>query len=224
MYYHKTACRVRLKPCDYEFIHATFIRAGESEETLETLFSDQASRDLLLDDARLFQEIIDCPKLLLFSPSLYFYVLVRHVFLDVGLEGRALADYVAAVLEHFLSEEDNPKNLYWVDFCESIERGNPTDCFYKTLDWANAALLMTGVFPDFIAQREQRRGAPSLDFYESAAASCYRMAGGHSMALELNLNEVLAMLSEAFPLARKGLNAMRDRLIFIRQPWPLDLE
>jgi hypothetical protein len=211
---------------DRDFVLAVFQSHGEQASALERLLEDAQGWDALLEDERLFQAVIDSPSVALFSPALYFYVLVRRVLNNAGLESRELADYIAIVLIHCLESHELHETawprLYWIDLLESLEHVTGRDRFYKILDWANLALFITGVFPDYIEKRVARCGAPSLPFYESVGASCYRMVQGHALADEFNLKSVFSALGDAFSVARQALNVLRDRMIFIKYPMGLD--
>ena len=199
-----------------------FLESGESLAVLEQMAEDSEGYDSLLEDERLFQAIVDSPAVLPFSSALYFYVLVRRALSSAGLNSRDLADYVAVVLMNYLdSDEVTQKNwphLYWSDFLEGLEGLEGRERFYKTLEWANTALFITGVFPDYVQRRVNRSGAPSLGFYDSVGASCFRMVGGHMLADEFNLQGVFSALGERFSLAREALNLFRERMIFIKYP------
>lgn len=225
MDYLTTSCRSLLKATDRDFIFSVFLECGESQAVLERLAED--SYDSLLDDERLFQAITDSPAVVPFSSALYFYVLARRALSSAGLESRNLADYVAIVLMNYLElhefAQEGWPHLYWTDFLEDLEGLKGRERFYKILDWANFALFITGVFPDYVEKRVNRSGAPPLSFYESVGASCFRMAEGHALADEFNLRGVFPELGGGFPLARQALNVLRDRMIFIRYPIELDV-
>jgi len=227
MDYLTTSCRSLLKASDRDFVFSVFLESGESPEVLEQLAEDSQAYDSLLEDERLFQAIVDSPVVVPFSSALYFYVLARRALSRFGLDSRDLADYVAVVLMNYLepheSVQDGWPHLYWVDFLESLEGLEGGERFYKTLDWANSALFITGVFPDYVEKRVNRSGAPSLSFYESVGASCFRMVEGHALAGEFNLREVFSALGEGFSRARQALNVLRDRMIFIRYPIEIDV-
>jgi len=78
----------------------------------------------------------------------------------------------------------------------------------------NFALWLSGVFPDFVQDRVERRGAPPISYYEDMGASGYRMASESPEAQALGLRPVLASISRQFTGVRSALNRVSDRYLW----------
>src|SRR5580700_2716055 len=98
-------CRVQFTASDVDFILGVLGRRPGEAASLVSLLADPDTRDQILDDDLLFRALLEHGGCLRVSPHLYFYVLVRHVLKETGLEDRAVADYVAELLTEFSREE-----------------------------------------------------------------------------------------------------------------------
>jgi hypothetical protein len=76
------------------------------------------------------------------------------------------------------------------------------------------ALWISGLFPDHIAAREHRRGAPGLDYFEQLGSTGFRMASRFTDAEQIGLAELYRNCAEFFPALRIALNRVADRHIF----------
>ena len=215
-------CRSKLSEADIAFIISVF-QAGQAEsEALMKLLADGDTRDLLLDEKTLFHALLESPAYLRISLNLYFYVLVRNVLKAAGIDDRALADYIAAVLAHFARftpragrNKAREPHFYVVDILEEIERANPHHRFYLITTLGNQALVLTSVFPDHIEYRARYRAAPGLGYYESVGSAQFHAASRHALAQEFQLESVYSALSDSFRIVRSALNDMRSRLLFL---------
>src|SRR5688572_19588249 len=97
----KANCRDRFTADDFQFIVRTLARSERDSNTLVDLLTDAEARDALLDDPRLFATVLEHHGPLSISPQLYFYLLIRHVLKETGLNDRAVSDYVASMMERF---------------------------------------------------------------------------------------------------------------------------
>jgi hypothetical protein len=215
-------CRVQFTAQDVEFILDVLRPKGRTDaEHLVALLGDEESRDLILDDEAIFRAVLERPHCLRVSTHFYFYILVRQVFRRSGLEDRSLADYVAEVLAQFSQIENTQYRLrgqpepleYCVDMVAALQKVDATTAFYIRTHLANQSLFLTGVFPERIRHRADRRGAPDLNYYEELGRSSYRLACHHRLAREYNLAGIFDTLSEAFPTTRRALNELGERLL-----------
>ena len=94
-------CRFQFTAEDVDFIVRTLGAKTGDADYLTKLLADQDTRDLILDDERLFHALLEHRGCLRVSTHFYFYVLVRQVMRRSGIEDRAVADYVAEVLSEF---------------------------------------------------------------------------------------------------------------------------
>src|SRR5919205_193497 len=94
-------CRARFTAADFQFIIRALARSPNDGVSLVDLLSDSETRDLVLDNPRLVDAILNNAGHLSISSAFYFYVLARHVFQRAGIHDRKLCDYVASLLEAF---------------------------------------------------------------------------------------------------------------------------
>jgi hypothetical protein len=177
----------------------------------------------LLDRPEVFKAVLERHECLKVSPQFYFYVLVRHVLVDSGLKDRELADYVAGMLTEFSQASrlnrveggGEEKYNYVFELLQALQSASGPRVFFIRAHVGNASLFLSGIFPEHIAHRAQRCGAPDLDYFENVGGSSYRTASSHQMARELHLENVLGCLGDQFPHVRHALNQLSDRLISI---------
>lgn len=220
-----TSCKRRLEPRDFEFIAKT-LSNGASQETecLMQLAADPESLDCLLNHPKLLQAIIGLESPVNITPQLYFYVLVRHVLRESGLNHAGVCDYVSATLADFASGEGplRPKRgeplseaPYHIDFIEELNVANTYDKFYLHVRCANQFMVLTGLFPRFLEHREERRGAPGVRYYEGVARDSFRSARNHPLANEFALAEVYDLLCNEFTRTRMALNRMAREFLWL---------
>ena len=94
-------CRERFTADDFDFVVRTLSKSERDGVNLVNLLTDAEARDAILDDPRLVQSVLADGAPLCISPQLYFYVLIRHVLKETGMNDRAVSDYLASLLERF---------------------------------------------------------------------------------------------------------------------------
>jgi hypothetical protein len=70
------------------------------------------------------------------------------------------------------------------------------------------------VFPDYIAHRVQRRGAPPMSYYDEMGAAGFRMAAGSDLALRHGVGDLFLRAADRFRDVRSALNSLSDTLFF----------
>jgi len=224
----KPNCRVQFTAEDIAFIVETLGSRAGTTDCLTQLLAEEQSRDLILDDDALLHAILTHRSCLRISTAFYFYILVRHTFRRSGLADRPMADYVAAVLAEFsqsqrtrcsINGQDQPLD-YFVDMLAALESVDDTTRFYIRAHIGNQSLFLSGVFPDRLRFRTERRGAPGLSFYEEIGRSNFRAASDHRLARRYELDGIFNTLAERFQETRRALNDLRDRLLSIGDPEP----
>ena len=188
--------------------------------------SDERDRDLV----RLgVDAILDRPELRRYllagvppgpSPSLFFYVLVRHALLAEGLDDRQLADYCAALLREFgirrranqVGEVDDHEHHYLVDILSDLEHSTGDRHFRVLVHLGNYSLWLTGIFPDRIEARRHRRGGPGVGYYETLGQRGFAEASEHRLAEWTGLDDVLHTTADHFSEVRKALNRVRSEI------------
>jgi len=200
-------CREGLNSSDKEFVAGALTHTNADTEACLRLLEDPEERDRLLDGEALFATILRSPGAIGISTRLYFYVLVRRVFRNAGVEDRELADYIATLLAAFSEAHrafgENTKQreafFYAVDVLAAAEEAPPGQRFILLVRMADRALFLTGLFPSHLALRERQRAAPGLRYYEGIGQSNYRMAGEHYIAQEYCLSWASASGMSAAP-------------------------
>lgn len=219
-------CRDGLTNADRAFLKSVLVLDGEADEAIDTLLADPAMRDTLLDMPAVFQAVLEQPLPISISPRLYCFILVRHRFVDCGLDDRELADYVASVMADsmansrlFATGEGSVRQapFYAVDVMAHIATAGFCERFYLTVTLAEKSLVATGLFRPHLDYRATHRGAPNLKYYEQIGQSHYRVAGDHHLAQEYCLTDCYHTLGERFSEARRALNYVAETLTFMGQ-------
>ena len=140
------------------------------------------------------------------------------------MKERPLADYVASVLAEFSQIERTRCNVkgqpidYFFEMLAALQTADDTTGFYIRAHIGNQSLFMSGVFPDRIRFRSERRGSPSLTYYEGLGSTNYRVASDHRLARKYDLDGIFNTLSERFHDTRVALNDLRERLVSLGDP------
>jgi len=222
-------CRERFTAADFEFVVQTLSRTERDSVNLVDLLTDAEARDSILDNPRLVDSLLTEGAPLNISPQLYFYVLLRHVLKETGLNDRSVSDYLASLLETFSqtarmkSPADGQTNpiQYVSDMLIALRHATPTQTFLIRAHVGNYSLFITGIFHETVQSRSQR-GAPDVNFYEDVGRSNFRVAAGHQVARSCALTEVFERLADGFHEARLALNRLSDSLLHIDgSPTPL---
>jgi hypothetical protein len=190
-------------------------RLREEERLRETGF------DQILDDPRTYNAFFSNRDFSTAPARLIFYLLARHALLEDGLDDRQVADYLAALLLTFggMGGDREVEALlaefrYLADILDEGDRSDGHRAFQLRAYLGEFALWLTGVFPDHITARVQRRGAPGLQYYESVGATGFRMAARFEDAERHGLDRVYQVCATTFPQLRVALNRIADRHLF----------
>ena len=198
-------------------------RGSESAREREEQRLSEDGFDAVLDDPRTLNALLANQGGLSTAPqSLVFYVLVRHALLEHGIADRTLADYVSALIANYgqgkrawrVDENDPAEYSYLVDLVSAAQSATGQHAFMLHAHLGEFALWLSGIFPDHITARVQRRGAPPIQYYESLGASGYRSAAHNTNARQHGMNEVYTVCADAFPELRVALNSISDRHFF----------
>ena len=214
-------CRVQFTAEDIDFILGVLRPKIDTAECLIKLLADEESRDLILDDDSLFRAVLEHRSCLRISAHFYFYILVRQVFRRSGITERPVADYVAEVLTEFSHIESTRRVVngearplhYFVDMLAALQTADDTTSFYIRAHIGNHSLFLSGIFPDHIRFRAERRGFPDLKYYEDLGRANYRVASDHRLAHKYDLAGIFDTLAERFQATRMALNDLGERLI-----------
>lgn len=216
-------CRVQFTADDIEFILGVLRPGVDNAECLTRLLADEETRDLVLDDEKLFHAVLEQRHCLRISTHFYFYILVRQVFRRSGIEERAVADYVAEVMAEFSRAENlrcrvqgQPKD-YFVDMLAALQTADDLTSFYIRAHIGNYSLFLSGIFPDHVRFRAERRGAPGLNYYEGLGQANYRAASDHRLARKYALDGIFNILADRFQTTRLALNDLGERLLNLHE-------
>jgi hypothetical protein len=207
--------RQRLTPDDYQLVAVLLARGASRRRT-------EDGPDDLLDD-------VDLPGLLLRAPGyatpsapLFIYVTVRHALRRAGLDDRRLADYVGALVFEFglrdrawrAAPHDDDEFHYLADIVSAAEKSDGRRGLLLLAHLGNFSLWLTGLFPDRVAERRQRRGGPGFSYYETLGARGFRLASDDDLAAQLELDDVYALAARQFGAIRVALNRLSDEAFF----------
>jgi hypothetical protein len=213
-------CRAQFTAADVAYIAAALGRNETDQQFLAELLADETSRDALLDDARLFQRLLEDRGCLRVSAQLYFYVMVRHVLVKSGVTNRDVADYVAELLAEFsqaqrlqcqVAGQVEPME-YFFEMLAALQRADDRTNFLIRAHIGNYSLFLAGVFHDRIRWRAQKRGFPDVSYYEELGRMSFRVASDHRLARQAELSGVYSSLSETFHETRLALNDLSERV------------
>lgn len=216
-----SSSRDRFTGADFSFL-SEILSSGNGNRHLWTLWEDPEAMREMLDLKEVFRGVIDSPNAVSVSPNFYFYVLVRHSFLEAGIEDVGIADFVSGVLaERVGADPDDvlkgvPSGLtHAADFVSILESAHGRLRFHLQVAAGNQFLVLTGLFPGFLQRRCDRRGAPGVEFYENFARQAYREAADNPNVPRHAPRKLLGELSEVLPEARLTLNRVAEELVFL---------
>jgi hypothetical protein len=209
--------RSRLTTSDLQLLLQQATGVAASQEDIDIWLQD-VPLDAVLDQPGL-PDRLEAAPVPGPSPSLFFYVLVRHALLGRGLDDRDVADYCAAVIREFgvrdrawrIAPVDDHRHQYLVDILADLSSATGERQFRVMVHLGNHALWLAGLFPRRIAAQRARRGGPDLDYYDSLGHKGFAEASGHWLARRVGLAGVLRTTAAHFATVREALNDVSDR-------------
>ncbi len=219
-------CRVQFTAEDVGFVIESLGKKEGDRQSLDRLMSDPDSLDAILDNEQILRVLLENPGFVRVSAHFYFYALVRRVLRQEGIDDRAVADYLAELLVEFSQTERNrcqlpghPGSLdYFYEMLAALRDADERTNFYLRSHIGNRSLFMSGLFPEHIARRAGRRGAPGLSYYQELGRVNFRVAGDHRLARKYELSRVFHTLAECFEAARRALHDLAERLVSLGDP------
>jgi hypothetical protein len=214
-------CRIQFTAADVDFIVATLGKKTGNSDAVLRLLGDEDTRNLILDDETLFHAVLEHRGCLTISSHFYFYILVRNVLRQSGINDHIVADYVAEVLAEYSFLERSQCRApgqthalnYFFEMMLALRDANDRNGFELRAHIGNFALFITGVFPDRIRVRAEKRGFPDLQYFERIGRTNYRVASDHRLAQRYELAGVFETLAERFSETRAALNDLSERLL-----------
>ena len=207
---------------DAAFVVWLLTRGNERDRLREEDRMREEGFDALLDDPRTFNVLMAGKEFSSATPGLVFYLLVRHALLESGVQDRILADYLSTLLVAFggsrrafrIDGGDDAEFHYLADILAAAEAADEHRAFMLRAHLGEYALWLSGLFPDHISARVQRRGAPDISYYEQLGATGYRQAADFRLARQHGLDRVYRDCAETFRTLRVALNRVADRHMF----------
>src|SRR3954454_8474353 len=215
-------CRERFTAADFDFVVKSLARSERESVTLVDLLTDASARDAILDHPLLFETILEIGGPLHISPQFYFYILIRHVLKETGLNDCATSDYVASLLERFSQQGQmrSPADgstgpiQYVSDMLVALRNATPHQTFLIRAHTGNYALFITGIFHERVQSRSQR-GAPDVSFYEDMGRASFKAVAQHQVARSCDLSKIFEALASGFHGVRLALNRLADSLLHL---------
>ncbi|MDB6059423.1 MAG: hypothetical protein JWO95_3267, partial [Verrucomicrobiales bacterium] len=138
----------------------------------------------------------------------------------------SVADYVAEVMSEFSHEQNTHCDVpgskkpldYLFEMLAALQTADDRTTFCIQAHIGNQTLFMSGVFPERIRARNERRGFPNMRYYEDMGRANYRAASGHRLAQKYDLASIFEQLSKRFESTRMALNDLSDRIFSISDP------
>lgn len=213
-------CRIQFTADDLDFIANTLTQSKNQRISVLQLLSDPETRDSILDDDQLFHALLEHRGCLRVSNRLYFFVIVRHVLKDAGIDDRDVADYTAEMLSEYSDLEQTRCRVpggvpmdYFFEMLAALQTADERTSFFIRAHIGNHSLFLSGVFPQRIRYRAERKGSPGISYYEELGRSNFRIASDHRLASRYELAPIYSILSERFQETRQALNDMSERLV-----------
>jgi hypothetical protein len=214
--------RSRLTAADLQLVVLLLSRGSAHRRVAVERRLQAEGPDALLDASELLERLLAVRTMLVPSEALFFYVLVRHTLRQAGIDDREMADYLAAMLLDFgrrdrawrVDWHDDQRHHYLTDIVMDLEASEGERRFRVMVHLGNYALWLAGLFPDYIAARQLRKGGPDVTYYDALGRRGFGLASDHALADRYGLDGVLRTASERFPSLRGALNGMSDRVLF----------
>ena len=203
-----------------EAVQLAELLGRDDPETLKSARArlDEEGMDTLLDDPRVLNAVLTEPNVPV-RPDVIFYVLVRQALLEGGIQSRAVADYATSLIIGFgregranrISEGAVEEFRYLADLVINLESAGKRRTLLLSAHLGNYSLWMAGLFPQHVAHRTQRRGAPPISYFDEMGATGFRIASGLEGATALGLDQIFADVADHFQGVRVALNRISDR-------------
>ena len=215
------ASRDRFTGADFNFL-TEVLAGGRKRVCMAKLWDDPDALREMLDLKEVLRGMLDSPSALSVSPDFYFYVLVRHAFMQADIRCPDIADYVARVLAKRIGvHADDPLQdiargyTHASDFLAIISTAQGKMKFHLQVAAGNQFMVLTGLFPTFISKRNECCGAPDLEFYESFARRAFQGAADSPHARGNGPRQLMGALAEVMPEARRSLNRVAEEFVFL---------
>lgn len=215
------SCRKRFTRADFDFVASALAPDG-TRCHIESLWNDPEGIREMLDLKEVFRCLLESPATLMVSPGFYFYVLVRHAFLDADLRDVDLADYVSGIMARRVgAENSDPLQdvtrgfTHAAQFLSFISSSKGRMRFHLQVAAGNQFLILTGLYPEFIRRRHANGETPDIEFYESFARQAFLSAANHRVIPSGRPRQFYGELADSLPAARRSLNRIAEEFLFL---------
>lgn len=206
---------------DLDFL-ASVLVPGEQRQHVEKLWTDPDALREMLDLNEVFRSLLDSPATLQVSARFYFYVLVRHAFLQSELPDPDLADYVAKVMTKsvYRSNHDSLNDVaggftHASDYIAVISSAKGRMRFLLQVTAGNQFMMLAGLYPDFLKARCEKSGAQDPEYYQNFAQHAFRAASTNLQAPSKSSRIILSNLADSLPIAIRSLNRVAEEFLFL---------
>ena len=216
--------RSRLRAADFRLAALALGRGDPAQRARYERLLVEEGPDALLDDPQLLPALLAVRSLVVPSAPLFTYAAVRHTLLAGGVDDRALADYLAALLLEFgdhgrhrrVRRTDDESYDYLVDIVADLaeQDGAGERGFLLQTHLGNYSLWLAGLFPDYVAARRTRVGGPDLPYYDALGRHGYDLASRHRLARDCGMAAIFRAAADLFPALRAAFNRLSDRVFF----------
>jgi hypothetical protein len=215
--------RERLTPADMDLVVRLLADGDAGSERRQRERLAEHGPDALLSEPLLFDRLCRAPGVAAPAAGLFLYVAVRNALGRVGIDDAELSDYLSALLLEFgmrdralrITPADDQVYRYVSDIVADLDAvEDARRAFLLRAHLGNFSLWLSGVFPDHITARRERRGCPDFRYYEEMGARGFRLASDHHLAREWALAPIYDRAAESFERLRVGLNRLSDYVFF----------
>jgi hypothetical protein len=190
-----------------------------SEPLLREWILDKDKINLMLDDPKVHEYLIQKKAKKEISATLYYYIITRHIFLKHYIENSILAEYVSAIIEEFsigtrafkIARYDDDQYMYLADISKDIQTYKGDRAFLLATHLGNYALWLSGLFPEHIHTKTM-----SMSYYDVMGCRGFRMASVHPCAERYGLTSVFENLIDNYSDIRIALNDLSTVVNFSR--------
>lgn len=216
--------RSRLRGTDLRLVLLALARRQPDRRARDAARLAAEGPDPLLDEPDLLDALLALRSLALPSAPLFTYVAVRHALRQAGVDDRELADYLAALLLEFgdhdrhtrigTGDDQVYRTLLDMVTDDSLADEHGARGFLLRVHLGNYSLWLAGVFPDRVAAWRSRAGGPDIQYYDALGRRGYDLAAQHPLAERHGMAALYRAVAERFPVLRRALNRLSDRVFF----------
>lgn len=202
------AFREQIPVNDQNTIASVITETEADKNTVLNLLQDPKCRDKILDSQKLFAYVVDGENTLVkIGLKLYFYVIIRNILLDYGITNIHITDYVVELLYYYKTKTIEASYLFEM-IEKEMEASTDFQKFATAMEKADSLLILTGIFPQFVEHRKNRRGAPGIEFYEQTGAETYLQLAENEYAHKHKMTQNFELIGTNFRKVRRSLNCV----------------